>query len=230
MTRLSRYIAIVAAALMVFLPMSEAEAQPIRVSFRTASSHYIIAADASVGFNVAANADGVGPWEEFTIVPRSGYYTSSVSSGDDVYLMTRHGRYVTAANAGGGEVVASATVPDAWETFKIERTAGPGAIQNGDNVTLRTNNGRNFLMAVNGGGGALTAASTQRSVWETFRIEIRNTQSVRLRTYTGQYVAAANGGGGNFTAYNTAPQAYETLTLVNRTRSSGFRAGAPNMA
>ncbi|WP_239014456.1 fascin domain-containing protein [Archangium violaceum] len=77
-------------------------------------------------------------------------------------------RYVGARNNGGGEVSATATVAQEWETFTIDDING-GALESGDSIFIIAGTGQ-YFQAANGGGSTLNAASWNRLGWETFRI------------------------------------------------------------
>ena len=197
----------------------------LRVSFKTQTGHHLIANDASQNFKIRATADGVGSWEVFTVILAGGRIPDSIRSGDQIHLQTHHGRYIMAFDGGGGILTGEATLPNAWETFTIEKLTGGGEITQGDQVTLRANNGHNFAMAHDGGGGDVTAESTNRSGWETFTVRVWNQMLVRLRSHDSHYLTAANGGGSTITATRNSANAWETFSLINQSRSSGMRDG-----
>jgi hypothetical protein len=125
------------------------------------------------------------------------------------------GNYVGAQGNGGGAVIATATVPLAWETFTLLDRNG-GALASGDEIHVQSGAGP-YFQAVNGGGGDLNAASANRLDWETFRIVkasgngvIERGDVVGLQTITsGSWVSAQNGGGGPVFAYGGALGAWE---------------------
>jgi chitinase len=128
------------------------------------------------------------------------------------------GRYVGARNNGGGEVIATATAAQAWETFTLDDLNG-GALASGDSVTLRAGNGQ-FFQAVNGGNSTLNAASDNQLGWETFRIVrqagagvVANGDVVGLQTSSGRWVRAVDGGGGAVDARGAAMSTWENFTI-----------------
>lgn len=136
-------------------------------------------------------------------------------------------RYVGAQNNGGGAVIATATVAQAWETFSLDDING-GTLQSGDQIFITAGNGQ-YFQAANGGGSTLNAASNNRQGWETFRIvkktgtgTIVNGDIVGLQTVTtGNWVSAENGGGGTVYAYGAALGDWEGLTISGLPSSGG---------
>ncbi|REG26000.1 GH18 family chitinase [Archangium gephyra] len=144
----------------------------------------------------------------------SALLTSGVS-----FKTVRAGRFVGAQNNGGGAVIATATVAQAWEKFTLDDING-GALESGDTVFIQAGTGQ-YFQAANGGGSTLNAASYNRLGWETFRIvkksgtgAIVNGDIVGLQTTTtGHWVSAENGGGGTVYAYGGALGDWEQLTI-----------------
>ncbi|HVK72814.1 MAG TPA: glycosyl hydrolase family 18 protein [Kofleriaceae bacterium] len=129
-----------------------------------------------------------------------------------VYLRTElTGHYLTAINAGGAAVQATAPAPREWENFQLVDANG-GHLVDGDEVFLRAYDGTHYLQAEWGGGGGMNVTGLGMWDWEAFRIErvagpgeVRIGDTIALRTrLTGQYVTAQNGGGGSVAA--TAPR------------------------
>ncbi len=148
------------------------------------------------------------------------------------------GQFVGAQNNGGGNVIATATVAQAWETFSLDDTNG-GALTSGDTVTVRTGGGQ-YFKAQNGGGSTLSATATVPQGWETFTIvkaagsgTINNGDVVGLRAQTGQYVRAVNGGGSSVDVQGAALSTWEQFTVSglpvapnsDPTCSTGIRSG-----
>ncbi|WP_224373035.1 glycosyl hydrolase family 18 protein [Hyalangium versicolor] len=128
-------------------------------------------------------------------------------------------RFIGAQNNGGGAVIATATVAQAWEQFTIDDING-GSLESGDQIFIIAGTGQ-YFQAANGGGSTLNAASANRQGWETFRIvkesgsgAIANGDIVGLQTVTtGNWVSAENGGGGTVFAYGAALGPWERLTI-----------------
>jgi hypothetical protein len=79
-----------------------------------------------------------------------------------VWLKADNGRFVTAEDGGGRELVANRTSPPAaWEEFQI-------ALIGDDSVAIKTVNGR-YVSADSGGPGVLRAAATSVGPAETFK-------------------------------------------------------------
>lgn len=140
----------------------------------------------------------------------------------------QQGRFVGAVNNGGGDVISTATVAQAWETFTLEDING-GELDGGDSVLIRAGNGQ-FFQAVGGGGSSLNAASNNMLAWETFKIikadgngagAIRTGDVVGLQTSSGNWVSVANGGGGEVFAYGAALGPWERLLIGIGTPAPG---------
>jgi hypothetical protein len=102
------------------------------------------------------------------------------------------GHFFSAENGGGaGSVVdATRTVASTWETFRVLKVGGSGAIQPGDSIALQTEVAGTYWSAINGGGANVVADRTAISTWETFVI--------------GGSGASSSGGGGS-TGTGTPP-------------------------
>lgn len=128
-------------------------------------------------------------------------------------------RYVGAQNNGGGAVIATATVAQAWETFSVEDING-GSLVSGDSVFIRAGNGQ-YFQAVNGGGSTLNAASNNKLGWETFKVvrqngagTVNNGDIVGFQTSNGAWISAQNGGGGTVYAYGAAFGSWERFKIA----------------
>jgi beta-glucanase (GH16 family) len=137
-----------------------------------------------------------------------------------VTLRTRlQNRYIAAQNNGGGAVTATATVPQAWETFTL-LDENNGALNSGDIVGLRAGNGQ-FVQAVNGGGSTVNATGAALLDWERFRIfkqgggQIRSGDTIALQTIvSGRWFSAENGGGSTVSANGPAYDTWEQLIIT----------------
>ncbi len=136
------------------------------------------------------------------------------------------GRFVGAQNNGGGNVIASATAAQAWETFSLDDTNG-GTLSSGDPVTIRTGGGQ-YFKAQNGGGSTLSATATTPLGWETFKIvkvagtgAIKNGDVVGFQTQNGKWITAANGGGSTVAASGAALSTWEQFTIGGLSSSGG---------
>ncbi|HTA92373.1 MAG TPA: glycosyl hydrolase family 28-related protein, partial [Polyangiaceae bacterium] len=144
------------------------------------------------------------------------------------------GNFVGAQNDGGGAVIATATVAQAWETFSLIDSNG-GTLQSGDSVFVRAGNGQ-YFQALNGGGSTLNAGSNNQLGWETFKIvkqsgsgTINSGDVVGLQASTGSWVSAANGGGGTVFAYGGALGSWESLIISIGGSASGGGGNPPNV-
>jgi hypothetical protein len=141
------------------------------------------------------------------------------------------GQFVGAQNNGGGAVIATATVAQAWEKFTLIDING-GSLESGDPVFIQTGNGQ-FFQALNGGGTTLNAGSNNKLGWETFKIvkkagsgTVNSGDVIGLQASSSAWVSAANGGGGTVYAYGGALGDWESLIVsVPATSSSNDGSG-----
>ncbi len=177
------------------------------------------------GGTVFAYGASMGPWEGFTIgglpaVPAAPAAPASPTTVSDVHFSTTlQGNYVGAQNDGGGAVIATATVAQAWETFTLIDVNG-GSLESGDSVFVQAGNGQ-YFQAANGGGTTLNAASNNMLGWETFQIvrasgpgTVQSGDVVGLEDSTGTWVSAANGGGGTVFAYGASMGPWEKFVFT----------------
>lgn len=123
-----------------------------------------------------ANRQVAGIWETFSLVPLQG---GAPAHGSLVAIQVFNGQFWCAENGGGGALLANRAHHREWETFTVERVAGPGPVATGDQVAFRTGNG-NYLCAESGGGRELVANRTVRSIWETFTVRALAPRHVRI--------------------------------------------------
>src|SRR5262249_42104244 len=83
-------------------------------------------------------------------------------------LRAENGLWLSATNAGGDKVAATAAKLGDWETYSIQLVNQGTLIQSGNQVALRTRDGSHFLSAINGGGAGVVATATAVSGWEAF--------------------------------------------------------------
>jgi len=118
-----------------------------------------------------------------------------------------------------GAVVATASVPQASETFTLIDKNGDRLIS-GDEVFVQTASGT-YLQAANGGGTTLSGASKNTLGWETFRVVraagagvVQSGDEVGLQTTVNQtWVSAQKGGGGPVFAYGGSYGPWERMTI-----------------
>ncbi|MFC0506387.1 glycosyl hydrolase family 95 catalytic domain-containing protein [Micromonospora costi] len=135
--------------------------------------------------------------------------TGSPPAGGAVALRAQaNGRYVSATNAGAGNLVASATTIGGWEQFD-QVDLGGGTI----GLRARANN--QFVCAENAGAAPLIANRATAGSWETFDL-VRNADgSVSLRaTVNNRYVVAENAGAEALIANRDAIGPWEKFDLV----------------
>ena len=95
------------------------------VTLRGANGQWV-SADKGGGGIIYVNADHELGWEQFRVVKVNG--TGTVASGDTLALQTSvGGQYVSAINAGGGDVLANAPAIKEWEwlTLQVSGTGTP---------------------------------------------------------------------------------------------------------
>jgi GH18 family chitinase len=140
----------------------------------------------------------------------------------DVSLRTEvAGTYLSAVDAGGGELNAEATVAEEWESFQLLDADG-GDLLDGDVVYLLAYDGQSYVRAVGGGGAGVDVTATSRveeAAFEIVRVDgpgaVEAGDTVALRTVSGQTFVTAQDGGGS-TVAATAPEslAWEHFVLV----------------
>jgi GH18 family chitinase len=140
----------------------------------------------------------------------------------DVALRTEvTGNYLSAVDAGGGELNAEATTMQEWESFQLVDVDG-GELLDGDEVYLLAFDGASYVRAMDGGGAGVDVTATSmvdEAAFEIVRVAGAGTvaanDTVAFRTVVGQTFVTAEGGGGS-TVAATAPesQAWEHFVLV----------------
>ena len=172
------------------------------------SSAFVLAMGTSVATVGTAALTGCADESSLVADPASELALAATWS---VYLRTEiTGHYLTAQNAGGGAVNATAIAPREWENFQLIDANG-GRLADGDDVFLRAYNGTTYVQAVNGGGAGVNATGAAMNDWEAFQIvrvagpgDVIMGDTIALRTrLRGTFVTAQNGGGSTVAA--TAP-------------------------
>lgn len=133
-----------------------------------------------------------------------------------------NGKYVMAWNGGGGDLIASASLAQEWETFACLDFNGPYLRSGSEEyVALRTNTGH-YVCAEGGGGRELVANRSEPLGWETFRLFAHNVPAgniietgaiVSLQAYNGMWVCAENGGTERLNATRPGPGPWEQFYL-----------------
>ena len=116
-------------------------------------------------------------------------------NGTRIRLQVSNGRYVVAANNGGGNVLAVGSRVGTWSELTLVDRSG-GCLDAGDVVSLRTSAGF-YLRATGGGGSTLDATDPRATPWARFVAgrergtgPIRNLDSVTLQVPSGHYICA----------------------------------------
>jgi hypothetical protein len=142
-----------------------------------ANNGQYVCAEGGGGAGVVANRPIPREWETFHLIDGT---ADQVSSGDKVVLQAFDGLYVTAEGGGGGAVNANRSVASIWETFTLLHADGsPGQIQPGQGIALQSYNGL-YVCAEGGGGREVVANRNQVGPWETFGIEIIETNLLAI--------------------------------------------------
>ncbi|MGW5577559.1 glycosyl hydrolase family 95 catalytic domain-containing protein [Micromonospora chokoriensis] len=133
---------------------------------------------------------------------------SPPSTGGVALRAQANGRYVSATNAGAGNLVASAASVGNSEQFDQVDLGG-------GTVALRARANNQFVCAENAGANPLIANRPSAGSWETFTV-VRNADgSVSLRaTVNGRYVVAENGGAEALIANRDAIGPWEKFDLI----------------
>ncbi|GIG92224.1 hypothetical protein Pen02_71600 [Plantactinospora endophytica] len=119
-----------------------------------------------------------------------------------------NGQYVSASNAGAGNLIANAAAVGSWEQFdQVDLGSG--------NIGLRARVNNQFVCAADAGASPLIANRPSTGPWETFAL-IRNSDgSVSLRaSVNSKYVVAENGGAAALIANRDSIGPWEKFDLV----------------
>jgi hypothetical protein len=129
--------------------------------------------------------------------------------GGGVALRSRaNNLYVQAADAGAGNLIASASAIGPWETFDmVDRGSG--------NIALRARINNMYVCAENAGANPLIANRASIGAWESFALVRNSDGTVSLRAgANNMYVVAENGGAAALVANRTAIGPWEKFDLV----------------
>lgn len=156
-----------------------------------------------------------------THAPVYDYFHSLMSqSFTHAGLRSSGGYYVSAINAGGGDVDVHDILLRWWEYLTLIDPNG-GTLMHGDTINILSQNGH-FFRAINGGGDTVDARATLAFWWEEQTIhktsgtgQISMGTEVAIKAYLGQYFVAEEGGGAQLNANRTALGAWEQFTLVD---------------
>jgi beta-glucanase (GH16 family) len=138
-----------------------------QLTLKTAIGGQFVSAEQGGGGDVNANRAAASTWETFTLLDLNG---GSLEDGDLVNLQTLDGHFVCAEGGGGAGSAVNATRTQAldWETFRVVKLNGSGAVSDGDQIALQTTVRATYVSALNGGGGGVVADRAVASGWETF--------------------------------------------------------------
>ncbi len=136
-------------------------------------------------------------------------FTTGTPSTPGVALRARvNSRYVTAASAGAGNLIASATTVGPWEQFDYVDLGG-------GNVALRARVNNMYVCADNAGANPLIANRAAIGPWETFARVNNSDGSVSFRALANNmYVTAENGGAAALIANRAAIGSWEKFDVV----------------
>lgn len=140
-------------------------------SFRTHSSHYLVAEFGGNAY-MASDRTAIGAWERFAYTDVNG---GSLAHGDLINLRTADLSFWVAAGGGGGAVNTTSSTAGAFEAFRILNLDGWADFLTGDRVALQASNGQ-YVVAENGGGGGAGSVNANRSAigpYETFVITLQ---------------------------------------------------------
>jgi hypothetical protein len=139
------------------------------VTFETQLLGNYLGAENDGGGTVIATATVAKGWETFTLHDQNG---GALESGDDVFIEAGNGDFFQAANGGGTTLDAASHNPEVWETFRVVKASGTGAIASGDVVGLEAVTKSTWVSAANGGGGTVYAYGASMGAWEKLIIGI----------------------------------------------------------
>ncbi len=168
--------------------------------------------------NPANGAPVPQPGDDHTVVTNSDpVERTALPKIEKVTLRTKvQNLYLSALNAGGSTLSATATTPQNWEVFYVIDSSG-NSLESGDTVQLRTSGG--FFVQVQN--GSLAVASKNQQDAADFKIvkadgsgPIAWGDSIGLQVVaTGLWISAQDGGGGSVTASGAALKGWETFAL-----------------
>lgn len=114
-------------------------------------------------------------------------------------------QYISAIDGGGGDMYATGSGADSWETFTL-RDAGSGRYY------IQASSGH-YWMANGGGGSWINAASNNRGAWETFELYELGGGYVAIQSINDYFVVAEGGGGYEMNANRGGIGAWETFYM-----------------
>ncbi|MCL2913013.1 neutral/alkaline non-lysosomal ceramidase N-terminal domain-containing protein [Shewanella corallii] len=138
-----------------------------------------------------------------------------------ISLLSSHGTYVSADQAGGGPVFANQGHMLKWERFQL-RTLEPDNLSNcvrsGDRISLRTDKGHFFSARSQ---GDLLADGKRLAEWEKFTLHnhtrsgcLQYGDSISLQSTHGKYMMADANGPKKVSAGSHHMQAWETFNII----------------
>ncbi len=138
-------------------------------TFMSADYSHFLTAQGCGGSMLDATGTSRGTCQRFKVEDVNG---GDLNSGDLVHL-NLGSYYVSAENAGGGDVSVHYTAASTWETFTMDKISGaPGSrIVNGDRISFKTYDGTHYVRAVSNGGSGVDATSTSVGTAERFVYE-----------------------------------------------------------
>jgi hypothetical protein len=152
-----------------------------------------------------------------------------LAHGDRIALRTSNGRYLSAWTGSMGPVTAIRTKRGEWETFRLDRVAGKGALRDGDAVGLVGSDG---VYMDGNAAGELTVYVFRRQENSTFTIlraggtgDLRNGEKVNIKAPNGKFISAVNGGGEAIAATSENRAAWETFTIERVSVGNTLRYG-----
>lgn len=145
------------------------------VQLRAANGQWVGAVHGG-GANVVADRPVPAVAETFSVVPVQG---GLLAHGALIAVQVSNGQFWCAEGGGGGALTANRAYRKEWETFTLERVAGPGALASGDAVAFKALNGQ-YVCAEGGGGRELVANRPALGPWETFTATVLPPRRVRV--------------------------------------------------
>ncbi|MFT5704642.1 MAG: neutral ceramidase [Shewanella sp.] len=178
------------------------------------SSQKFVAADPSG--QAVAQWPALGPWETFGVT-----LIEEKLKHQEISLLSDHGTYVSADNAGGGNVFANRNHMQSWEKFQL-RTMEPdnlsNCIRSGSRISLRTDRGF-FFSAKNN--GDMLADGERLAEWEKFTLTnhtsngcIQDGDDVSLQSTHAKYMMADGNGPMKITADSPHIAAWERFRIT----------------
>ncbi|PAB59108.1 DUF7910 domain-containing protein [Anaeromicrobium sediminis] len=175
-----------------------------KYALKTYKGKYVCAENGGGG-KVVANRDKVGKWETFEFV-KSEFELPDFEFEDEIALMAENGKYLTAEDGGGEEIIASSSRINSWQKFEL--------IQSRDNkVALKVHNGK-YVDVEDKKSGEIEADSSRIDDSTKFQIVYLGNNKIALKGYNGKFLGIEDDDNELMANYDKISR-WSTFKLVN---------------